>query len=283
MMTLELILEIVKAVFVFLFALAISSFLNVVIYRLPLKMNLSYPASHCPTCGHALAVKDNVPIFSYLFLRGKCRYCHTPISPRYMIVEAFGAFTVLANYFYLGLTPLFFLTSILIFLFIVIFFIDLEHYFIPDSLNLIVFLLGCVSLFFGNRIVGSISYNLQDKLYSLILNGTLVLLFYTLEKVFDKELIGGGDLKLFFGMGLFLGAKLEFLGIFFASCLALIVETLFKKSLKRKTLAEVNEEDDSKNQKKAIPFGPYLTVGFLLAFYLGPILIHWYVNTFLIF
>ena len=124
----EVLLKVLIALFVFFFALAISSFLNVVIYRLPLGMNLSYPASHCPTCNHKLQAKDNIPVLSYLFLKGKCRYCHTHIPMRYTVVELIGSISVLLNYLHYGFTPTFFLISGVIFVFICIFFIDIEHY-----------------------------------------------------------------------------------------------------------------------------------------------------------
>ena len=183
--------------------------------------------------------------------------------------------SVLLNYLHYGFTPTFFLISGVIFVFICIFFIDIEHYIIPDSLIVVLFILGVFSLFFNDISFKTEYIGIPSKLYSLIINGVILLCFHVVYKLTGIEAIGLGDIKLFFVMGLFMGFELELLGIFFASIFALIFETIFKKKVKRKTLEEIDVE--SKNQSKsAIPFGPYLTIGFLISFYLGLPILYYY-------
>ena len=128
--------------------LVVGSFLNVLIYRLPLNKSIAFPASHCPKCEHKLKWYDNIPTLSYLILGGKCRYCKEPINPRYLVVELTNAALWLISYKLFGFSPMFALSCVFLSVLIVIIFIDLEHFIIPDILVLVILGLGVISLFF---------------------------------------------------------------------------------------------------------------------------------------
>ena len=141
----ELIYGIIIA-FIVVFGLCFGSFLNVVIYRLPNNMNIAFPSSHCPNCNYKLKWYDNIPVLSYIILKGKCRNCKEKISPRYMIVEILTAILILVCYLKFDLSLMFILSSIAVMVYICITFIDSKHYIIPDSLNII---LGIISVVLG--------------------------------------------------------------------------------------------------------------------------------------
>ena len=253
--------------FVCLFGLCFGSFLNVVIYRLPNNMNLSKPASHCPNCNYKLKWYDNIPVLSYIILGGKCRSCKEKISPRYMLVELLTmVLTVVCYIKYSDNLLLFFLTSILFMVFICIFFIDLKHYIIPDSLNLCILILGVISLFTKFE-YGRFSIGWEDKLIGFAFGIGIILLVFIIEKLLKKEIIGGGDLKLITAIGLFLGWGLTLLGILFGSIIACIVEIPLSYN---KKLREAH----------VLPFGPYLVSGFAISLLFGLNVLEWYFSLF---
>ena len=252
--------------FVGLFGLCISSFLNVVIYRLPNNMNICKPASHCPKCKYELKWYDNIPIISYLILGGKCRSCKERIIIRYVLVEVVGMSLVLLCFVKFGLSLNFFIASILSMVFICIFFIDLKHYIIPDSLNLTILILGIVSLFTSFN-HGRFNIGWADKLTGFGIGIGLILLVFIIEKLLKKEIIGGGDLKLITAIGLVLGWELTILGILLCSIYAGLVE--IPLSLNKKL-----------RQDHRLPFGPYLVLGFLSSMMFGLELLEWYLSMF---
>jgi prepilin signal peptidase PulO-like enzyme (type II secretory pathway) len=135
-----------------LLGLVFGSFLNVLIYRLPIHKSIAFPASHCPKCSHKLAWYDNIPVVSYLLLKGKCRYCKEGISPRYLMVELINGGLWSLAYYAFGFNGLMVLACIFIAICLVITFIDLEHMIIPDSMNLGILTLGLINIFLPNRI-----------------------------------------------------------------------------------------------------------------------------------
>ena len=145
--------------------LCVGSFLNVVIYRVPIGLNLAKPDSHCPRCGYRLSWFDNIPVFSYLFLRGKCRKCGVRISPRYMLVEIFNALLWLLAAFLFWEKSIVYAIVCMVALstLICIFFIDLEHMLIFDRFTILVFLCGLTAIFFDpttkewDHIIGAIA------------------------------------------------------------------------------------------------------------------------------
>ncbi len=243
-----------------------GSFLNVVIYRLPLGMSLALPPSHCPVCGEKLKWYHNIPVLSYIFLRGKCAFCKTRISPRYIFVELLNCFLWLICYLLYGNTLFTFTAMIFLSVLICVFFIDSEHMIIPDSLNIIIALLGLILVLFGNS---ALSASPLDRILTAI--GMLcfgLLLFFSFKFFAKKEAIGGGDIKFFAAAGLFLGWKLIFLAVFAASvagCVFILASRLSSRS---------------KSPGKPYPFGPFLAVTSAISMFFGNTIINFYVSLF---
>lgn len=193
------------------YGLCIGSFLNVVIYRLPLKMPIAKGRSMCPSCTHSLSALDLVPLFSFLFLKGKCRYCGAPISWRYPGVEALTGlvFGLCGMVYGLGLYAV--LLCIFFACLIVAWFVDVDHTYIPDRLHVIILGLAVCSFFIGPALT------LSDRLGGLAIGfGMLLLSFAT------GGGIGLGDVKLLAVSGLLLGWKLTLPAFFLAYILAAV-------------------------------------------------------------
>jgi leader peptidase (prepilin peptidase)/N-methyltransferase len=265
----SLLLQVVVLTFLILISLVIGSFLNVLIYRLPIGESLTKKNSHCPKCGHMLKWYENIPLLSYVIQKGKCRGCKELISIQYPIIEFLSVCAFVIAYIRFGLSLETFLFTLLLQMFIVIFMIDLRYQIIPDSINVVIIVLGVISLFITHTSINQVLViNYIDKLIGFGVALGLLLIFIFFEKILKKELMGGGDLKLFFGIGLFMGWQLLLLGLFLASVVALITEMLKKL---------INSE---KFLNKVIPFGPYLVIGFSLAYIFGLDIISLYLSLF---
>lgn len=252
--------------FYLLFFIAIDSFLNVLIYRLPQKISIIKKSSHCPICGYKIKWYENIPILSYLFLRGRCHHCQEKINIRYLIVEILGLLVAIFSLIRFDLSYTSILVTLLLEIFIAIFYIDKNELIIPDSLNIAVAILGILSIIFVDIASFDYEYTIHyyDKLLSLLMNIIIIVIFYIIQKIIKKPVIGGGDLKLFLGIGLFMGWQLEMLGLLIACIIGAFVEIIFSKKLNRKVL----------------PFGPYLVIGFTISLFFGPDLILWYLHLF---
>ncbi len=248
-------LELVYAVYFFVFGLLFGSFLNVCISRIPEGESVVSPRSKCPGCQTPIAFYDNVPILSFLLLRGKCRRCHVKISWLYPFVEFLTG--LLAYFCFLKFKlPL---PTLLWFLFfiaplIVISFIDLKHYIIPDVISL-------PGIFFGFALHAYSSplwkTALLDSLLGVLLGGGVLFLIAWLYEVIRKqEGLGGGDVKLAAMLGAFLGWKSIFFIFFYASLTASILG-LSLMLIKRFRFQSM------------LPFGPFLSAGALLYFFKG--------------
>lgn len=266
----SLLLQVVILVFLGLIFLVMGSFLNVLIYRLPINESLVKKNSHCPKCNHFLKWYENIPLLSYIIQGGKCRGCKEKISIQYPIVEGLSLVMFIISYLRFGLSLQMILFTLLLLVFIVIFTIDIKHYIIPNSMTLTILILGLLNLFVTpTSINGLYSVNFFDKLIGFGVALLIMLLILLLEKAFKKELMGGGDIKLFFGIGLFMGWQLLLLGIFISALIGVIV-AFFKKIIK-----------SEKFLNKVIPFGPYLTIGFSFAYLFGLDLINLYLSLFI--
>lgn len=252
--------------FYLLFFVAIGSFLNVLIYRLPKKMSIIKKSSHCPLCGYKIKWYENIPIFSYLFLRGRCHHCQEKINIRYVIVEVLGLLVAIVSLIRFDLSYTSIIVTLLLEIFIAIFFIDKDELIIPDSLNIAVAVLGLLSIIMADITSLNHEYTIDDsdKFLSLLVNIIIIGIFYIIQKIIRKPVIGGGDLKLFLGIGLFMGWQLEILGLGIACIIGAGVELIFSKKLNR----------------KIVPFGPYLVIGFTISLFFGPDLILWYLHLF---
>ena len=225
-----------------------GSFSNVCIYRLPNNGNVVKGRSCCPNCKNKIKWFDNIPFFSYLFLKGKCRDCKKPISFEYFVVELLAAISFVLIFHIYGVTITTLLLLILSIFFIIIFFIDLKHYIIPNVLVFPLMFIGFLKSFDPN-LNETIFPNYINSLigglfgYSII---WLIIFFY--KKVRKKEGMGLGDAKLLAALGFWFGWVCIPFTIFFSSVIALIVVTpsLIKKK---------------KDMTTQIPFGPYIIIG----------------------
>lgn len=244
--------------YAFVFGAFIGSFLNVCIYRIPRKKSIILPASSCPHCGSSIKPWDNIPILSYIFLRGKCRSCKRSISLRYPIVELLTALLFWLTLHRFGLTLS--TGSYLIFIstLIVIAFIDLEHHIIPNSISLpgivIGFLLAWLTLPLSA---------LQSLIGILTGGGFIYLVSLASLVILGKEGMGGGDIKLMAMIGAVLGWKNTLLTIFLGSVAGSLIG-ISLMTLKKK------KRDDP------IPFGPFLVLGAITSLFLGNQIMEWY-------
>ena len=251
------------AFFVILFGLIIGSFLNVVIYRFPRGESLAFPPSHCPTCDHQIKPWENIPIVSYLFLRGKCSSCQTTISMRYPLVEALTAVVFLLTYLKYGLTWDLLVFSLFGALLIAIAFIDIDHLIIPDSMVII----GLIPGFY--LWLSSSEQLLLTQFYGFI---GLGLIFWTIrivgELAFKKEAMGLGDVKFAAMAGWVLGWDVGIVALFLA---------FLSASLLFITMIPLGIID----RKQQVPFGPFICLGIWLGLMWGRPIIDWYLTMFI--
>jgi len=245
---------------VFVFGICIGSFLNVCIYRLPESKSIVHPRSMCPSCGTLIRFYDNIPIFSYLALRGKCRHCEARISFRYPVVEFIsGIFAVGVFLKYgMGLEALIYYTFIATLL--VITFIDIDHQIIPDVITL-----PGIPIFFAASFALPKITLVESILGILIGGGSLFLVAWLYHLLTRKEGMGGGDIKLLAMMGAIVGWK----GVLFTIFVASAIGTLAGMLIIIKS---------GKTMKLAVPFGPFLAIGGIAYILIGPQLIAWYFN-----
>ncbi len=222
------VVNIVYAVFAFIFGSIIGSFLNVVILRTPLRQSIVTEPSHCFSCGHRLAWYDMFPIFSWLFLRGKCRYCKAKISSRYMIVEAVTAVSYCLAYLVFGFKWELAFSIVLFAVLVVLSGIDIDHFEIPYWCSIVTAVLGIASFFV---------FPDTPWYERLIALGVIAVLFVILVLVGG---MGGGDLQLMLGASLLLGYK-AFIALFIGIVLG-AVYGIIKKAHDRKTEKAVSEK-----------------------------------------
>ena len=228
-----------------------GSFSNVCIYRLPNNGNVAKGRSFCPNCKNKIKWFDNIPFFSYLFLKGKCRQCSKPISFQYFIVELLSAISFVLIFHIYGASITTLLLLILSIFFIIIFFIDLKHFIIPNVLTFPLMVIGFLKSFDPN-LNQTIFPNYINSLigglfgYSII---WLIIFFY--KKVRKKEGMGLGDAKLMAVIGFWFGWISIPFTIFISSTVALV---LVVPSL-------INQ---SRKMSSEIPFGPYIIIGCIL-------------------
>jgi len=234
--------------------LIFGSFLNVVIHRLPLEKSIVKPGSHCPTCEKPIRFYDNIPIFSYIILMGKCRNCKTRISPRYPAVEFFTALSFWLSYFYFFRFDHVYaaFTALFLFLLIALALIDYDHRILPDELTLggaVVFLIYA----FFNPLLTPVDALAAAFGSALLFTG--IYFFYL--KVRKIEGLGQGDIKMMLLLGAFLGVHKLVIAVLLASIAGLAVG-LFYIIFKGKDL------------KLKLPFGTFLGFGSYVSLLWGP-------------
>lgn len=245
---------------VFVFGICIGSFLNVCIYRLPESKSIIHPRSMCPSCGTLIAFYDNIPIVSYLALKGKCRHCDARISFRYPVIELISGIFAVGVFLKYGLGLEALIYYVFIAALLVITFIDIDHQIIPDVISL-----PGIPIFFAASFALSDITFVESILGILIGGGSLWIvaqLYYMLTR---KEGMGGGDIKLLAMMGAIIGWKGVLFTIFVASAIGTVAGMLVMIKTR-------------KSMKLKVPFGPFLAIGAIAYIFLGPQLIAWYFN-----
>jgi leader peptidase (prepilin peptidase)/N-methyltransferase len=237
--------------------LAIGSFLNVVIYRLPLGQSLLTPPSTCPSCGTRLRAIDNIPVLSWLLLGGKCHHCRAPISPQYPLVELVtGVLFVLITWL-TPVGPLLAARLLLVVILIALFGIDLHHQILPNSITLPGIVLGFAFSFVNPP--GWVNSLLGIVLGAGILYG-IAAAYYAVRR---EEGLGMGDVKMLAMIGAFLGWK---------AVLVTLILSSFSGALVGIGLIALSRG----GMRLALPFGTFLSLGALAAMLVGEPLVTWY-------
>ncbi len=280
--------EAVAYVFVFILGAIVGSFLNVVIHRVPNEESIVFPNSACPKCKAAIKTYDNIPILSWLILRGRCRGCQAPISSRYPAVELLTAFVFVLVYMQMGMTPILPVYLAFVSAMIALIFIDAEHMILPNVITyplLIIALL--VRLFFP--LIFAENY-FSDTAYApatylagqpawlislfgavvgaLVGGGSLWLVGAVWKKLRGVDAMGLGDVKMMLGVGALIGWRLAFLSIFLGAFAGALIGII------------VISRQKDKDLQTQIPFGIFLGTGSILSILFGEQLISWYVRTF---
>ncbi len=238
-----------------LLGLVVSSFLNVCIDRLPARASIVSPPSHCPACGRRLAPLDLIPLLSYLFLRGRCRYCGAPIPRRVLLVEATTGLLFVLLWYRYGLSLQLLLATLYTCFFIVIFFIDLEHHLV---LNRVIYPAIVVALL-------AIPITPNHDVVELLVGGALGFgLLFLIAFIYPAGM-GMGDVKL----ATFIGLVVGFPAVFAALLFSFVAGGLVGGSLLLTGL---------KGRKDPIPFAPFLVAGGMVAMLYGQQIIDWYVR-----
>ncbi len=244
----------------FIVGLIIGSFLNVCIYRIPKGESIISPPSHCPVCGERIKWHDNIPLISYLLLKGKCRNCGHPISVQYPLVELLTGFLTAAVVCRFGLTLTSFYYAVFIWSLIVISLIDIKTMLVPVKLCYFTMLFGILlspfipQITFKNSVLGA-SFGA----------GIILFIIETYYVITGKEGMGYGDANIMAVVGAFLGWENVLVTLFFASLIGSIVGIAF-------ILIK------GKNLKSALPFGPFIFAGAVIALFFGNQLINWYLG-----
>jgi leader peptidase (prepilin peptidase)/N-methyltransferase len=247
------------AAFTGLFGAIVGSFLNVVVYRLPRRESLVRPASRCPGCATPIKPYDNIPVVSWLLLRGRCRSCKTAIPARYPLVEGLTALLCVAAVLVGGSTATIALNVTFILLLVPIALIDIEHRIIPNRLTALGALLAV-----GIGIALDPSGEPERLIAGAAAGGALLL-----AALAYPAGMGMGDVKLAGVMGLFLGSTVAP-----AMLIALLAGVVFGAFVMARKGAH-------EGRKTAVPFGPFLAVGSLVAIFAGDQLVNWYTTNFL--
>lgn len=263
--------------FVFIFGLLFGSFLNVCIYRLPRNESIAFPPSHCTNCDAPIKSYQNIPVISYLLLGGKCSSCKQPISAIYPIVELLTAVLVTLLFYKYGVTFETFVYVVLTLSLIVITFIDLEHFIIPNVItfpgiiiglayNLLITDWGLLLKIIPRLDFGNIFYIVPkvpalNSLSGIIVGGgSLLLIAYLYQIIRKREGMGMGDVKLLAMLGAFLGVN----GVFFTILISSLVGSVIGIILILKQRGDM---------RLALPYGPFISFAAILFLFTGPIVI----------
>ena len=247
-------LEIILGVFVFLFGICIGSFLNVCIYRMGREQSIVSPASHCPHCKQPIRPYDNIPLLSFILLRGRCRDCKGRIPFRYFLVELLTGLFFVALFLRFGLSVHAFSYTLLVCGLIIATFVDFDFRIIPDEVSIGGIVAGLLLSFLFPILHNAANHLLglrQSFLGVLVGGGVLWLLGCLGDFIFKKESMGGGDIKLLAMIGAFLGWQTALLTLPVASLAGAVVGVIIKLRTKESVIA----------------FGPYLALGSVICIF----------------
>lgn len=249
----------------FIFGAAVGSFLNVCIYRIPLKQDIVKESSHCMSCGHRLAWYDNIPIIAWIMLKGRCRYCGTRISPQYPAIELLNAVLWVITVVICGISVVSFIKCFIISALVVLSIIDWRTYEIPFGVNLFIFVCGMVVTVCSAAGYGGASDTAGMAAVWSHMAGMLVVSvpLWLLLILSRGRAIGGGDVKLFFAAGLALGTASTIVAFFASFLLAAIIHI----SRMKLTGAE-----------SKLAMGPYISAGICISIWFGTHITNWYMN-----
>lgn len=246
-------LENILYALVFIYGIIVGSFLNVCIYRIPLKESVVTTRSHCMRCGYKLKWYDLVPVFSYVFLRGRCRKCGDRISPQYPIIELLNGILWVLTFIYTGINITSLIYSLVISALIVLSVIDFRTFEIPVSINVYIGIMALVN------IATDYEHILTYIIGMIIVSGVLYLMYF----LSNGRAIGGGDVKLMAACGLLLGWKLIIVAFIFGCLYASVIHIL---------RMVISKKDHM------LAMGPYLSAGVITAMWFGSHIVNWYVT-----
>lgn len=245
---------------VFLVGLVIGSFLNVCIVRLPAGQSVITPRSRCPSCLTPVSWVDNIPVISYIWLGGRCRTCQGHISIRYPLVELMNGIGYMAIVAMFGFTPEAGVYAVFFSALLVVGWIDLDHFIIPDLISVPGIVLGLLA---SSTVLPT---GFLNSVIGIVVGGGLLWVLAILSPyLFGKEGLGGGDIKLLAMIGAFLGWQQALLTLMLASLLGALIGIglLAFKIMER---------------GHYIPFGPFLVFGALVALFFHGDVVHWYIR-----
>ena len=250
----------VNDVLIFILGLIVGSFSNVCIYRIPRNESIIYPASHCPKCRSNITPKDNIPLLSYILLKGRCRNCKSKISIQYPIVELLTGLIYLIVYLIYGLSVQTLIYIVLSSALIIIAFIDLNEQIVPDVISLPGIVVGFIISFF----VSYISF-INSALGVLVGGGIILIIGLAGSVIFKKEAMGGGDIKLAAMIGAFLGWRYIVISLFLGFFLGALAGIIL-------ILSKIKSREDT------VPFGPFIVLGSFITLLWGEKIISWYLG-----
>jgi len=248
----------IEMVLIVILGLVVGSFSNVCIYRIPREESIVFPASHCPNCSTPIKAIDNIPLLSYILLRGRCRQCKEKISIRYPLVELASGIIYILVFMVYGRTMQTLVYLLLSSALLIVALIDLDEQIIPDEISLPGMVIGFVISIF----VPYLSY--VNALIGIVAGGGIIFLIALAGTViFKKEAMGGGDVKLAAMIGAFIGWQYIILSLFIGFFIGAVVGVLL-------ILLKIKSREDM------IPFGPFIVLGSMVTILWGKNILHWY-------
>ena len=250
----------IEIILIFVLGLIVGSFSNVCIYRVPRNESVIYPGSHCPKCHSNISPIDNIPLLSYILLKGRCRNCRSKISIQYPVVEFLTGLIYLIIYLIYGLSIQSLVYLILSSALIIIAFIDLNEQIVPDVISLPGIGVGLILSFF----VPYISF--INSASGVVVGGGIILIIALVgSMIFKKEAMGGGDIKLAAMIGAFLGWRYTIISLFLGFFLGALAGIFL-------ILSKIKSREDM------VPFGPFIALGSLITLLWGEKILSWYLG-----